>query len=591
MRIAAVAFVALLLLAVLAAPSSAWPAAAHYELTEQTYVINENRVIDARVRFTLVTGPNWITSIDWPVYTADIRDNRASDDTGFLRTEVLDEENKIRVYFSGNGIPPRSKLTFNLSYTAGGLVSGSGPEYRVTLGALRTGDLRHDNYTIIIRGPSNTRLFLTNPQAEVVAVVPPTVLYPTKLGARDEFGGLLARFYNTAQPVYYKLTLTQSFSNPSQEASRDVRFDTILFSHAPWQFAALVGSSSPIDTLYVDEENNWHGVFKIGDIQAGGSKDLNIELIFVNSAYIPDIAENDVGTLAEAPAGLEQYLKADDYWEAGDSRIKENAWVIIGDEVNAYRVAKRIFENVSGYVKYVSTPQRKGALQTLLDGQGDCDCISDLVIALSRAAGLPARANFGWGYKEKLAGHAWVEFYLPGVGWQPAEPTWAQKSGNYLFRLDPVHLLRSVRGVSSSESYSRCWWGGGKPSMGEEKSDLISLTKSEAKAALVTACERAIGVASNLLASQPDATLNLELELARAGLEQARAAGDEDAISLAQGAIQHANIVIKALGKPHAEPSLWDRVKEIFMRIAWPWLVIICALIAAGGIIWKIRPR
>jgi hypothetical protein len=173
-----------------------------------------------------------------------------------------------------------------------------------------------------------------------------------------------------------------------------------------------------------------------------------------------------------------------------------------------------------------------------------------LAIALSRAVGLPARMDFGWGYQENLVGHAWVEFYLPGKGWQPADPTWAKTSGDYLFELDPIRILRYVRGISSSESASKYTWYGAQPSVGNENENIVSLTRSEAAQVLIQAGKSTIDAASDLLASHPDEALSQELNLARAKLEQAQTASDENAILLAKESVGHANVVIEALGEP-----------------------------------------
>jgi hypothetical protein len=437
-----------------------------------------------------------------------------------------------------------------MSYVAGGLVSGTGAKYACRLGGINIDPdaFPYNSYIVRIQGPSGSKLFTMDPTAEVVATDPPTVRYETHLSAPGSFDGLSATFYTS--PMYYKVTMAERFVNSGSEASRNITFDATMFAYSQWQFAAFAGANLPLKTMYVDEENNWHGVFDVGDLQPGQSKSLNIELIYIENIYMPNISENDVGTIADAPAGLSDYLEACEYWEVDNLNIKQRADQIVGTETNAYEVARRIIEYVSDYVTYVITPQRKGALETLSSGRGDCDCFSDLTIALSRAVGLPARMNLGWGYQENLVGHAWVEFYLPGKGWQPADPTWAKTSGDYLFQLDPIRILRYVRGISSSDSASGYTWYDAQPSVESEDVSIVSLTKSEAAQALLRASENTIDVASDLLASHPDEALSQELDVARAKLEQAQAASDENAILLAQEAVDHANVVIKALGEP-----------------------------------------
>jgi len=535
-----------------APPVKAPPSQTYYELAELRYSINTDRTLDADEGFTFVnSSPTSVKlTIKKTIPTTYVENVRVWDSVGDLtynRETVM--ENTI-ISFETRWIGRGTHYTYNISYTAMGskITSGSGAEYRVNLGGVTAGDFPYQRHVVRIQGPAGSKIFLKNPDnAQSLEDDPPIVQYETSIGAPGSFDGLEVHFYT--QPAYFKLTLTEHFINQSADISKNVTFDTILFAHSPSQFAAFAGANLPVKTMYLDDENNWHGVFDIGDIQPWQSKNLNIELIYVGSVYTPDISENDVGTVADVPAGLSSYLEAREYWEVNNSNIQQRANQIVGTETNAYEVARLIVEYVSDYVTYEITAQRKGALQTLLSGWGDCDCFSDLTIALSRAVGLPARMDFGWGYQENLVGHAWVEFYLPSKGWQPADPTWAKTSGDYLFNLDPIHLLRYVRGISSSESASKYTWYDAKPSIVGENATLLSLMKSEAAQVLVQAGESTINVASDMLASQPDEALAQALNLARVKLEQAKVASADDAILLSQEAIDHANTVIGVLGK------------------------------------------
>jgi len=68
---------------------------------------------------------------------------------------------------------------------------------------------------------------------------------------------------------------------------------------------------------------------------------------------------------------------------------------------------------------------------------GVCDEIANVYVAMLRSLGIPARPAAGMVHDFDIddegnilpilaAGHAWVEFWLPDVGWVPADPTWGQ---------------------------------------------------------------------------------------------------------------------------------------------------------------------
>ncbi len=576
------AFVVSLALVVLAPPVKAPTSQTYYELIELGYDINTDRTINADENYVIYNS-SWLTyayTIGRQIFTEDTNNINIWSDTPGLSYDVnkAGEKTTITIRFSLGG---HARLTYHISYTANNLVSGSGSKYACGLGGITLGSdaFLYNSYIVRIQGPSGSRLFTTDPAAEVVATDPPTVRYETQLSAPGSFDGLSAVFYTS--PMYYRVTMTNHFVNSGAEVSRNITFDATMFAYSSWQFAAFAGANLPLKTMYVDEENNWHGVFDAGDLQPGQSKSLNIELVYTENIYTPNISKNDVGTIADVPAGLSPYLEAREYWEVNSPNIQQRADQIVGTETNAYEVARLIVEDVSDYVTYEVTSQRKGALETLLSGRGDCDCFSDLVIALGRAVGLPARMNLGWGYQENLVGHAWVEFYLPGKGWQPADPTWAKTSGDYLFKLDPIRILRYVRGINSSESASKYTWYDAQPNVESEDVGIVSLTKFEAAQALVQAGKSTIDVASDLLASHPDDALSQELDFARAKLEQAHATSDENAILLAQEAVNHANVVIEALGEP-PEAGFIFPINPIYFALI---LVVVIPIVGVAAIL------
>lgn len=91
-------------------------------------------------------------------------------------------------------------------------------------------------------------------------------------------------------------------------------------------------------------------------------------------------------------------------------------------------------------------PGRQGCLATLEKKTGVCSDYSDLMVAMCRANGIPARVSGGhvingdfipgW---DKEEGHVWVDVYLEGYGWVPFEPTrsnpknWNSFPANYIY--------------------------------------------------------------------------------------------------------------------------------------------------------------
>lgn len=66
--------------------------------------------------------------------------------------------------------------------------------------------------------------------------------------------------------------------------------------------------------------------------------------------------------------------------------------------------------------------------ETIAEKRGVCQDFTNLFIGICRANGIPARfvsgyLNQGEGFKGSAQMHAWVEAYIPGVGWQGYDPT------------------------------------------------------------------------------------------------------------------------------------------------------------------------
>jgi transglutaminase-like putative cysteine protease len=149
------------------------------------------------------------------------------------------------------------------------------------------------------------------------------------------------------------------------------------------------------------------------------------------------------------------------------SKIKELAREAIGDEMNPYLQAKRIFEFIRNKMRFKAHDLERGrGIKCLLNFpvidkktgeeyyEGACGQHSALFIALCRAVRIPARAAGGlvgwraWIKEEDLKlfhpfeleispdglaaaqhytalrFHMWTEFYVPNYGWIPVDPTW-----------------------------------------------------------------------------------------------------------------------------------------------------------------------
>jgi hypothetical protein len=147
-------------------------------------------------------------------------------------------------------------------------------------------------------------------------------------------------------------------------------------------------------------------------------------------------------------------------------KVEELAREAVGDETNPYRRGERIVEFVGNRMRFKILDFERGRgtdcllAHPVIDektGQeyyeGCCNQYAALMVALCRAVGIPARCVFGfvggnpwiepndvkakYPFETKLSpdglaatqlygdldAHVWGEFFIPGYGWIPADPT------------------------------------------------------------------------------------------------------------------------------------------------------------------------
>lgn len=88
-----------------------------------------------------------------------------------------------------------------------------------------------------------------------------------------------------------------------------------------------------------------------------------------------------------------------------------------------YDAVQQLFQAVVAKMHYVVTDKQPDAITAYRTGQGDCGFFTALFVASCRNIGIPARAVSGITMGTNQW-HAWAEFYVPGSGWVPCDPTY-----------------------------------------------------------------------------------------------------------------------------------------------------------------------
>jgi len=162
------------------------------------------------------------------------------------------------------------------------------------------------------------------------------------------------------------------------------------------------------------------------------------------------------------PADYAQYL-APTRLGPVDGQVKKLADKITSGQTTVRGKAHAVYDWVCENM--VRDPDTRGCGSgdvCLLLGRpgGKCADISSVYVALSRAAGVPAREVFGIRQgrtpTQDISGwqHCWAEFYLPGYGWVPVDPADVRK-----MMLKEKLALDDAR----TAEYREYFWGGIDP--------------------------------------------------------------------------------------------------------------------------------
>lgn len=501
------------------------------------------------------------------------------DDSGPLEFALNENESGVSVSFETRWISPRSDYRYFISYTAPGAVGGTGFEYRVH-GWGNTFATRCENYTLTVIGPENTYPFLSNPEMEVVSYDPPTFRFSSSFDESDVFERVLCKFYET--PAYYLVDVSYVVSAYSF-TERFVLDVVVLNRENSWQFSSLVLVSPDPSNLYFDEDNNLHLVFDLRDLSPTSVLPIHIQLLYEVSVHDPLLTPAQISELSDLPSSLTEYLNGDNrWWPVDNPYIQEAVNEVVTNKSDVYAAAENLMDFVVDRLDYQSQTERRGALWAYLNRQGDCSEYTDLLITMARAAGIPARAVYGWGYyeEENLRGHAWVELYLPGAGWRPFDPTWAETSGDYFARMDSIHLTRSVMGIQNTESWLSYVSFGPAPECTDSWS-ITPISKDVAVELYVNAAQTALSFASRLLEESENQELKQMFDEASRAMDEIYTVDNTDLrIDLSKQVIDASYDVIGVLGE---KPSYTSRMLNLQVFL----IAAVAALIAgACSMLW-----
>ena len=178
--------------------------------------------------------------------------------------------------------------------------------------------------------------------------------------------------------------------------------------------------------LITDEYGNQYAEFDLGDMAPGETVQIQIEYRVALHEPVYDLAD----CTGDMP---DEFTRAELHVESDNVQIVELSQELSEGKNTVCEQVRAFYDYVGNNLVYSYNGADWGAQAALGEMGADCTEYASLMMALSRAAGIPARYLEGlWAGGETTQDdarteHAWLEVYLPGVGWTPMDPPWAAR--------------------------------------------------------------------------------------------------------------------------------------------------------------------
>ena len=241
-----------------------------------------------------------------------------------------------------------------------------------------------------------------------------------------------------SNPVFYAVT-----DMPGQKHYKDRRSYTIDYSVSITKVKA--GSSNelylwvprPIEAAYqriarvLNQEPapfvpEYHGctLYQFKDLSAG--QDLLVDQSFLVQTWAVEtsVDPDSIAKPDNPPALIAAYTAADDLVPSQAPEVQAIEKNIVGGERNPWRAARMIYTWLAGNLSWNPQAQGAKAIAALQSKNADSGTYALAACALLRAAGVPSLPVEGYlvDPSRKAVRHAWVEFYIYGLGWVPMDP-------------------------------------------------------------------------------------------------------------------------------------------------------------------------
>lgn len=217
---------------------------------------------------------------------------------------------------------------------------------------------------------------------------------------------------------------------------------------------------------FEDEYGNLIAEFDLSGLPPGKSARVEIHYKVKVNRLAYDLAQCE-GNLPSWYTSPELYI------ESNNPQIRSLATQLAQGKSTPCEQARAFYDYIGDNLVYTFNGTDWGAQAALGEMGADCSEYASLMAALSRAAGIPARYLEGVLFLEPETAdlarreHAWLEIYLPNIGWAPVDPTLGRSLGlreKYFAANSPDHIVvtrgRNPSALRGGSYYTHIYWPG-----------------------------------------------------------------------------------------------------------------------------------
>ncbi len=305
--------------------------------------------------------------------------------------------------------------------------------------------------------------------------------------------------FNILQSVKYRVDINYSVSQSQGESKyyfkiprldNRTQYSPLTRYCPPYQESELLYNHITHDVSTYSENLGFHDRFNntydAFNATLNGSSSHSVKIsqsynVTLNQISFSDIQDSDIGSYNYSDIMFDLYCNISrEYMNTSDPDLISLSNNIVDSGDNPVEKASKIISWISSYIEYFSQSDHKGASWAYENRKGDCSEYADLMITLLRIQNIPARKitgllvsndptfrpvvgqeyTYNWGNTGKpddTLGHAWVEYYVPAIGWIACDPTW-NEGGNYFNQIDYLRFgftagswIKNALGNNTSE--------------------------------------------------------------------------------------------------------------------------------------------